>query len=406
MSVVGSQQRTFLHLLSLLRPHWHQDRNLPARIQSLLALNRSFGSRDRRLYRELIYTTLRYLPWIEPLLDSQPEPALQITAWLAAETRATASFRAALIADWPPCPSTVSAKTQELLRRFTFRFSELLPEWFRSHCPAAFVPKELDTLLRRAPLWLRLQTVNRTEVTDEFDERGWRWAQSDILPDALQILDEMDVTLTHAYSAGMVEVQDLGSQCVLESVGLARGGTWLDACAGAGGKTLQLAQLLGPTGRVDAFDIRPSALRELAARAQRAGLGNISILPAPPVGKYHGVLIDAPCSGTGTWRRAPHLQWTTSEPQIAEAALVQASLLEKYCSCVSAGGWLLYATCSLSRRENEEVVGSFLTRHPDFQIEPPARNFGAVTSAHGLTLLPSLHNHDGFYVAALRRRSS
>src|SRR5205085_9861086 len=101
-------------------------------------------------------------------------------------------------------------------------------------------------------------------------------------------------------------VQDLGSQLILASAGIAAGGHWLDTCAGAGGKTLQLADLLGPTGKVDAHDIRPEALAELAARATRAGWEErIDILRHAPTEIYDGVLVDAPCSGSGTWRRAP-----------------------------------------------------------------------------------------------------
>src|SRR6185503_13217041 len=101
MSVTGSQQRTALKLLAELRPHWRSDRALPLRVENVLRANRSIGSRDRRLYRELIYTTLRYLPWIEPWLDRESDRAIKIAAWLSAENKSTSAFRAALCADWP-----------------------------------------------------------------------------------------------------------------------------------------------------------------------------------------------------------------------------------------------------------------------------------------------------------------
>ena len=101
MSLFGSQQKVFLRLLSVLRPHWHTDPSLPLRIQQEFAANRSFGSRDRKLYRELIYTTLRYLPWIEPLLDTDPARASTIVAWLAADLPATKAYRAGTCGDWP-----------------------------------------------------------------------------------------------------------------------------------------------------------------------------------------------------------------------------------------------------------------------------------------------------------------
>jgi 16S rRNA (cytosine967-C5)-methyltransferase len=399
MSVAGNQQRTLLLLLARLRPHWRSDFHLPARIQSLLAHHRAFGSRDRRLYRELIYTTLRHLPWIEPLLDREPDRAAQLAIWLAADHPATRALRAALPASWPAPPADLAARAAFL----GTDPATILPAWFRTHSPELFQPAELDAQARRAPLWLRLQTDDPACVTAEFDQRGWYWRRSDVLPSALQLLDEADVTQTEAHARGLVEVQDLGSQLLLEAAGVAPGGRWLDACAGAGGKALQLSRLLGPSGHIDAHDIRPAALRELTARARRSRASNIAVLSGPPRGPYDGVLVDAPCSGSGTWRRAPHLKWVTVASDIANAALRQRALLAEFSSLVRPGGQLIYATCSLSRQENEEIVAAFLAAHADFSPAVPARDFGAVRRGGGLTFLPSRHDTDGFFVASLRR---
>lgn len=423
MSVVGSQQRTLLGLLAALRPHWRRDAALPARIKTLLA-RRQFGSRDRRLYRELIYVTLRYLPWIESLLADAPERAVKSVAWLADESPATHAFRSELAGDWPAV-TTLRARAEFLARRP----DELLPAWFRDECPAAFEPDELETLLARAPLWLRVQTENPERVSIEFKERGWRWEPSPAQPMAWRVLAEVDVTETDAYAEGWIEVQDLGSQFVLANAGIPPGGKWLDACAGAGGKTLQLAKLLGPSGTIDAHDVRPEALAELASRAWRqrgirpdenrikAGAADIiapgadsaaiRILAASPAGangSYDGILIDAPCSGTGTWRRAPHLKWTTTPVSLAEQARRQISLLSAYASAVRTGGRLIYATCSLARSENEGVIEEFLQQHAEFECVPPQHAFGFATGRSGLAILPSKHNTDGFFVADLRRR--
>ena len=414
MTVVRNQQRTLLRLLAALRPFWRRDPALPTRVQSLLASHREFGSRDRRLYRELIYTTLRHLPWIEPLLDAQPDEATRRLAWLAADLPATRTFRTMFATGEPPSGDR----------------TELLPAWFRPHCPELFEEPELGTQLRRAPLWLRLQVdaAGESDVFREFESRNWSWRRSPALASAVELLTEADVTTSEAWRRGAFEVQDLGSQLILAAVGVEAGGSWLDACAGAGGKTLQLAQLLGRSGRVDAHDIRASALRELAARAARAGIAcrpadasvsrgaaehssapgarfaSIRILRDSPAGEYDGVLVDAPCSGSGTWRRAPHLKWVTSEARISVASVRQRALLHQFSACVRPGGRLVYATCSLSRFENEEVVAAFLSDHPDFQVEPLAATFGAAVLHGGLTLFPSQHDSDGFFVASLRRR--
>lgn len=398
MSVATSQQHTFLRLLRPLRDRWHADRALPAFIQTMLARERGFGSRDRRLYRELLYTALRYLPWIEPLLEREPERAAKIVAWLAADTKDTRAYRAHLCGEWPPPGS--------LAERAAFLGADplaLLPAWFREHCPEVFAPRELETQLARAPLWLRLQTDAPQRVADEFAAASWRFAPSPILPGAWRMLDDVDVTKTAAFREGEVEVQDLGSQLLLETIGLVRGGRWLDACAGAGGKTLQLARLLGPDATVEAHDIRPAALEELQARAVRAGASNIRLTSRVSAGDYDGVLVDAPCSGSGTWRRAPHLKWSTTPAIVADRAGLQQQLLAQFARAVRRGGRLVYATCSLSRHENEAVVAAFLETHGDFAPVPFRATFGFAPRGNGLTLMPSHHDTDGFFVASLQR---
>ncbi len=449
----ANQQRILLNLLGALRPHWRRDRDLPNRIRRLLAGEKAFGSRDRRLYRELTYTAIRYLPWIEPRLDSEPDAAVAAIAWLAADTPATSGFRTGILnagpstgevgpdvpggpqtssALWPACPTSVAQQETELRQRFgaSEPLPSLLPEWFRTHCPVAFEPTELDMLQTRPPLWLRFQTADPEPAFAEFAARGWTATASPLLAGAYRINGEADVTKTEAYLSGAFEVQDLGSQLILATAGIAPGGHWLDACAGAGGKTLQLATLLGAEGRIDAHDIRPAALDELAERARRAGIavghgdpGNfksqisnlrsstasIRIVTAP-TGPYDGVLIDAPCSGSGTWRRAPHLKWTTTPEWIASDAARQRDLLHRFSALVKPGGRLIYATCSLSRAENEDVISAFLATHPEFSPAPLAAalpSFNALreiqTRPSSLPLLPSQHDTDGFFVAAMTR---
>jgi 16S rRNA (cytosine967-C5)-methyltransferase len=386
MNIVGSQRHTFLQLLAQLRPHWRRDPNLPERIHALLRRHRGIGARDRRLYRELLYTAVRYLPWIEGRAE---EELVALVAALAADTPVTRAFRAA-VAD----ARLVAGLPREAL----------LPAWFRDECPEAFAPPQLDALLTRAPLWLRLQTAEPARVFAEFAALGWACQPSDLLPAAVKVLAEVDVTKTDSFAQGRVEVQDLGSQLLLESVGPEPGGRWLDACAGAGGKTLQLARLLGPDGQIEAHDIRPAALEELVQRAQRAGVGNIRVTPEV-AGLYDGVLVDAPCSGSGTWRRAPHLKWVTTRESMARAATVQLDLLAQFAAHVRPGGRLVYATCSLCRRENAEVLAAFLAARPDFAPAPFARTFGFTPTGGGLTIWPATHDTDGFFVASLRRHS-
>lgn len=475
MSAIRGQQQTFLRLLATLRPHLRGDPSLPSKIQALFARHKEFGSRDRRLYRELIYTAVRFLPWIEGVLGSDPERAAKIIAWLASETRDTTAFRKTLAGDWPAAPT--------LAKRAAFLGMDsaaLLPSWIRDECPAALAPEQLEAMLARAPLWLRIQTPDTSKLRDELEAKDWRWTESGALPNAWKLLSEADVTKTDAFAAGTFEVQDLGSQMILESIGIEPGGRWLDACAGAGGKTLQLAQFLGPAGTVDASDVRAAALDELILRARRVagaaaphsahgrparasvptkgsaplraevhGIPNAAVIhvlqpenassqppatastaarstlptptdpaacaicgmdsisearPATAPAVYDGVLVDAPCSGSGTWRRSPHLKWATTRESLAQRAELQLRLLEQHHAKVRHGGRLVYATCSLARTENDGVIDRFLASHPEFEPAPFARTFGFEPRGPGLAILPAQHDTDGFFVASLRRR--
>ena len=397
-SIARNQQQTFLRLWRQVQPHVRVDRNLPSRLQDALR-QRQFGSRDRRLYRELLYTAVRYLPWIEELTARSEMEGARAVAWLAAPTAATQPFREVLLTGWPELPSLIAERARHLgVTR------DLLPDWFCRHCPAAFVSPTIEILHARAPLWIRLQSPDSAGVLEEFAARGWsvRWAG--VLPTAGEVSAEADITSTRTYQEGRFEVQDLGSQLVLASAAIARGGCWLDACAGAGGKTLQLAGLVGPEGRVDAFDVRTEALEELRTRARRGGFANVHPLGRlPEKAAYDGVLVDAPCSGTGTWRRAPHLKWCTTAADIVTHAATQRQLLATFCRLVRPGGLLVYATCSLSREENQEVIAAFRGDRPEFVVAPPARAFGCPLDDSGLTILPAIHNTDGFFVSGLRR---
>ena len=408
--IAANQQRLFLAFLAELRPHVRRDSSLPRRIKDIFARNRAIGSRDRKLYRELVYTYLRFLPWIDGILDSDAALAAKITAWLAPALKPTSAYRSAHCGDWPTVPATLAEKSA-LLSSLTphasrlaplFSPSALLPTWFSDHCPAAFESPHLDALNSRANIWVRIQANDRNLVLDEFRARDWTFDQPADFPDAVCLPPNADVAGTDAYRRGFIEIQDLGSQMVLAHAPQLSG-RWLDACAGAGGKTLQLARLLGAAGHVDATDIRVEILDELDDRAKRARLDNITIVQKPAV-EYDGVLVDAPCSGSGTWRRQPHLKWYVQPETIATFAKTQVEILTTNAPRVKPGGLLIYATCSLSHHENQDVVAAFLKAHSNFTTGKPVQSHGGEFDGLGTLLLPGTRNTDGFYVALLRRR--
>jgi 16S rRNA (cytosine967-C5)-methyltransferase len=411
-NIAANQQRLFLEFLGELRPHLRRDSSLPRRIKEIFSRNRSIGSRDRKLYRELVYTALRFLPWVEGRLDAEPVVAGKIVAWLAPEVKPTSAYRAAHCGDWPAVPEKLENKAR-LLRELlsgtspqdnerVFDPQTLLPSWFREHCPAAFESPHLDAINSRANIWVRIQCNDRSLVFDEFRAQGWNYTVSDDFPDAICLPPNAEVANSDAYRRGFVEIQDLGSQLVLTHAPIDAGARWLDACAGAGGKTLQLARMLGKSGHVDATDIRVEILDELADRAKRARLENIAIVRTPG-GTYDGILVDAPCSGSGTWRRQPHLKWYVKPETIAAFTDTQLQILEANAGRVKPEGLLVYATCSLSHHENHDVVSTFLKTHPGFKPEAPVKNHGGGFDGVGTSLLPGTHNTDGFYVALLRK---
>jgi 16S rRNA (cytosine967-C5)-methyltransferase len=198
-------------------------------------------------------------------------------------------------------------------------------------------------------------------------------------------------------------------------------GAVLDACAGAGGKTLALGARLANRGRLIALDVSERKLEELKERARRAGLTNVQALLADDffarrekeggaLPLFDRVLCDAPCSGLGVLRRHPETRWRLQPAELDELPRTQRAILERYAPLVAPGGRLIYATCTVTAAENDEVVDPFLAAHPSFEEAPAKEILGseralAIGDGRRLRLLPHLHDTDGFFAAVMRRRA-
>ncbi len=189
----------------------------------------------------------------------------------------------------------------------------------------------------------------------------------------------------------------------------AAGETWWDACAGEGGKTLHLSDLMENKGLIWASDRAEWRLRRLKLRAGRAQVFNYrSALwdggaKLPTKSKFDGVLVDAPCSGVGTWQKNPHARWTTTESDVDELAGVQGDLLVHAARAVKPGGKLVYAVCTITKAETNGVTRSFEEFHPEFSPLPLSNPFGSAPPVHGLWLWPHETGGNGMFIAAWRR---
>ena len=210
--------------------------------------------------------------------------------------------------------------------------------------------------------------------------------------DGLHIVGRANLFGSAAWRDGGFEVQDEGSQLVVEAAGVQPGMRVLDLCAGRGGKTIALASQMRDEGRVDAYDVDARALRDLAPRIQRAGLRSVRTVDAPD-GAYDVVVVDAPCSSLGTLRRAPDRRFQIEPRQLSDLPPVQRSILERGLAHCKVGGRLLYATCTLHRGENEHVADTFERTH---DVEPVSVR---------RTLFPHIDGTDGFFFSAWLRRS-
>ncbi|MDQ8205137.1 RsmB/NOP family class I SAM-dependent RNA methyltransferase [Pelagicoccus sp. SDUM812003] len=407
MHRLQNQRRITYSLIERARTLLAPGKPFSRELHELFRSQGKFGSKDRRLYRELIYTYLRYLPWLDPIYKDQ-SAFMNALICLAAPTEEVSSLYPTLPDKRPP--ELPEGKRHKVLKREDHQLMELLPDWFANHCKRHVSIRSLLPLISRPPLWLRIQRDPEETVLDQLRkappnaEIAQQIAPHPEVPNCLHAPADFKLTELPVYLNGMVEIQDISSQILLNLIPSPVRGNWLDACAGAGGKTLQLAKLLKPYGKVDAYEPRASAVRELSARVKRSELSNITLLDRrPSSGQYDGVLVDAPCSGSGTWRRHPYLMRQTRERDVFDYAEKQFTILKSYAPLVKTGGLLVYCTCSLSRFENEAVTERFLKASSEYEHQPLPSQFGLQDHGLGITVYPEDFNGDGLYVACLKR---
>lgn len=303
-----------------------------------------------------------------------------------------------------------------------------VPEWVAPHLQRVFGETwiaEGEALAKRPPLDMRANRLRSTrdKVVDALGQFGARATPHS--PDGLRIPPTAgperhpNVQVEPSFQKGWFEIQDEGSQIAALAVSVNPGEQVLDLCAGAGGKSLALAAAMGGKGRVVATDDDRVRLAPIFDRAKRAGAHNIEVRPARSdlgnlAGKMDAVLIDAPCTGTGIWRRRPDSKWKLTQRALGNRLREQSEILASAIRYVKPGGRLVYATCSLLAEENTEQVAAFVAANADFRaltgaeiiagMELPSLNAASIDAGNGLVLSPGRTGTDGFFVSVLRRQ--
>jgi 16S rRNA (cytosine967-C5)-methyltransferase len=303
-----------------------------------------------------------------------------------------------------------------------------IPEWLEEEFRGIFgerLEAELAALMGEAATDLRTNTIKakRDEAIAALAREGVEGKPTPLSPLGIRVAGRPPLASLNCFKQGMIEVQDEGSQLVALLSDARPGQRVIDFCAGAGGKTLALAAAMANKGKLVAADVLKGRVERAATRLNRAGVHNVERRGLESerdpwvkrhAGTYERVLVDAPCSGTGTWRRNPDAKWRLTPKDIEELIELQRRILTSAARLVKPGGRLIYATCSLLPRENQRQIEWFLGQAEEFSILPLTEVWQTVIGGEApkpstgpgpyLSLTPASHGTDGFFVAVMARR--
>src|SRR6202045_1438221 len=399
--------------------------------------HRFAGSGDRAAISGLVWDVLRRRASSAWIMDADT-PRARALGMLRLERKLDIDAIAALCdgGRFAPAPLTDAeraALTSRTLQDAPAHSAGEYPEWLDGPLAQVFGEDrvaEATAMASRAPLDLRVNTLKakREKMLGSLAHLGVRptpWSPIGLRIDLGADARNPGIHAEEDFIKGAVEVQDEGSQLAALLSAAKPGEQVIDLCAGAGGKTLALAAMMQGKGRLIATDHDKRQLAPIYERLSRAGVHNCEVRtpkgPNDTLSDIHAsadlVLIDAPCTGTGTWRRNPDAKWRMRPGALEGRLKDQVEVLDRASALVKPGGRIAYITCSVLPPENGGQVRSFLARHPDFAVVPPAQtvtvlwdkaeDFTAVTlqSAEGLLMTPRRTGTDGFFVSVLKRRS-
>ena len=396
--------------------------------------HREMGHADRGRIAELVYGILRHLRSLRDVVEHSEPPSpsearyLVLAALVRLQGKNLREIEHLIKGEDTEWFGRLKSAGQE---KGSAAVRHEFPDWLESAL-SAMPADERDALARSllvsAPLDLRINPLHarRPEILAQLEKHGITAKETPFSPWGMRLEGKPAIQRHPAFVKGDMEVQDEGSQVLAALVAPKRGEMVLDFCAGAGGKTLLMGALMKNTGRLYAADVSEKRLAKLGPRVARAGLSNVQTIRLAHerddrikrlAGKFDRVLVDAPCSGTGTLRRNPDLKWRQDEAQIVELTELQARILEAAAPLVRPGGVLVYATCSLLPQENTLIQKAFSEAHHEFEVVDPVSQLSAVgielpadalikgpTGLPGLQLLPHRHGTDGFFAAIWRKK--
>lgn len=371
-------------------------------IERLLKANRKWGSEDRKVVSQIFYDIIRWKKRLEYYMGEGVKPGniykliLAYCLWTKTHYKKFEEFDGIKIAD------ILNKLKKGTVPTKAIHYS--IPEWMAETLEKELGKnweKEMEALNEQAPTILRANTLKTTarELVSDLSDEGVASFQLRNYPDAVQLEEKKNVFLTSAFKDGLFEVQDASSQKIGELLDVSDGMRVVDACAGAGGKTLHLAALMKNKGQIIALDIFEWKLAELKRRAKRAGAHNIEtrfIEDNKVIKRLHEkadrLLIDAPCSGLGVLKRNPDSKWKIDQDFIDRIKKEQQQILQDYAKILKKGGKMIYATCSILPSENNEQVKLFLQNNTEFSLIKEEK------------VMPS-DGFDGFYMALMERKS-
>lgn len=405
-------------------------------ISAWVRARREIGEKERGEIIGMAYAMMRHharLGWWLARVGTEDTVRNRLLAWLRLEGY-EADRISGLFSGGDEAPARLDEAERALLRKLdgaTLDHADM-PDAVRVECPEWAVEPlqrrfgdrflaEMAAMLTEAPLDLRVNTIriSREAMLSALRGLGLKPEAVPLAPHGIRLDQRPALNRLPMLKTGEVEIQDEGSQLVAMLVDARPGERVVDFCAGAGGKTLAIATQMKNKGAVIACDISEGRLKRGAERFRNAGLHNIQTrLLSSESDKwvkrhklgFDRVLIDAPCSGTGTWRRNPDARWRPEDEQGLDSLIaLQGKILTSAARLVKPGGRLVYATCSLLTEENDDQVARFLAAHPDYEIVPLSEAAPQLTvSAHPefLSLTPARHGTDGFFAAVLKRKDA